>query len=181
MSAANRSTLSCACGRFQLEVVGAPIIAAECHCNSCREAAARLGSLPSAPPLPESNGGTQFVMYRKDRVRFPEGTGLLKEHRLKPESPTRRLVTSCCHTPILLDYQGGHWLSVYARLWPADARPAMKLRVSTADLPAGTSLGSALPSGRLPTLGFVARLLAAWVAMGFRKPRIVIEGGELRG
>lgn len=173
-------TLTCVCGRFPFEVVGTPIIAAECHCNSCREAARRLGTLPSAPPLAEPNGGTQFVMYRKDRVRFPEGTGLLKEHRLKPESPTRRVVAACCHTPILLDYQGGHWLSVYARRWPADVRPAMKLRASTEDLPAGTSLDAALPSGRLPTLGFIARLLMAWVAMGFRKPRIAIDGGAIQ-
>src|SRR5687768_2555722 len=60
------TSLHCACGQVRLETVGTPITCAECHCNSCRAAAARLQVLPGAPRIQASNGGTHFVLYRKD-------------------------------------------------------------------------------------------------------------------
>ena len=42
----------------------------------------------------EPDGGTAFILYRKDRVRCAEGQRHLKEYRLKPESPTVRLVAT---------------------------------------------------------------------------------------
>ena len=68
--------LSCACGKFHLEVEDEPFITAECHCKSCREGSERLSKLPLARPMTGENGGTPYVLYRKDRVRF---TKLLKE------------------------------------------------------------------------------------------------------
>ena len=50
-------------------------------------------------------------------------------HLLRDESSTRRVVASCCASPMFLDFKKGHWLSVY-RNWSAggcasrgDARP----------------------------------------------------------
>jgi len=37
-----------------------------------------------------------------------------------------------------------------------------------------------VPSGSLVTAGFFARLLGAWVAMGFKVPKIDLEGREVR-
>ena len=90
-----RTQLRCVCGQARVEVQGAPITATECHCNSCRAAGARMGTLLPAKSVQEPNGGTRFVLYRKDRVRFLEGVEQLKHFRLKPESPTRRVKTSC--------------------------------------------------------------------------------------
>lgn len=110
-------TLACACGQFHLEVTGEPLITAECHCNSCRAGSQQLAALPLARPMTADNGGTPYVLYRKDRVRFPAGTALLRGYRLSEKAPTRRVVTTCCNTPVFVEFSGGHWLSLYASLW----------------------------------------------------------------
>lgn len=168
-------TLACACGRFHLEVTGEPLITAECHCNSCRAGSQQLAALPLARPMTADNGGTPYVLYRKDRVRFPAGTALLRGYRLSEKAPTRRVVTTCCNTPVFVEFSGGHWLSLYASLWDQTARPAMQIRTQTANVPPGTTLDSSLPSGGWTTAGFYGKLLAAWMAMGFKSPKIDVE------
>lgn len=125
--------LACICGRTTLEVEGAPIVSAECHCNSCRKAGVRLSALPSAPSFMKENGGTHFVLYRKDRVRFLDGIGNLKAFRLSPQAKTRRVVATCCNTPVFLEFPGGHWLSLYACLWRGRMLPPLDLRTMTGD------------------------------------------------
>jgi len=168
--------LACACGKLRLELEGLPIISAECHCNSCREAGARLQTLPTARPVLQKNGGTHFVLYRKDRVRFLEGAEQLKEFRLKPDSKTRRVIATCCNTPVFLEFQGGHWLSLYDCLWPEGTLPPPALRTMTSDLPAGTTLSDDVPNAKHQSLSFFAKLLGTWIAMGFRSPKIQVNG-----
>lgn len=178
---ADTTQLSCACGAFALEVSGAPLITTECHCHSCRESGVRLGTLPAARPVLSANGGTQFVLYRKDRVRFLKGEEHLATFRLRPASPTRRVVARCCNTVAFLEFKGGHWLSFYSGLWPAGGAPAPAIRTMTSDVPAGQHLSDDVPSGRLVTAGFYARLLGAWIAMGFRSPDIDIGEATILG
>lgn len=168
--------LACACGRVRLAVERAPIVSAECHCNSCRAAGERLQALPAAPRIQEANGGTRFVLYRKDRVRFVEGADLLREFRLTPASKTRRVVAGCCNTPVFLEFENGHWLSLYACLWPEGTLPPPDLTTMTGDLPDGTVLSGDVPGGRWQTVLFYAKLLGAWIAMGFRSPVITVDG-----
>jgi hypothetical protein len=171
--------LSCACGQVHLEVEREPIISAECCCNSCREAAARMERLPGAGPVLEENGTTRFVMYRKDRIRFVDGVDRLKAFRLTPRSTTRRVVASCCNTPVFLEFKGGHWLSLYRHIWPAGTLPPNELRTMTSDLPAGSVLPDDVPNARRQTLRFYAKLFGAWAAMGFRSPKIAFVNGEI--
>lgn len=168
--------LSCACGQVHLEVEGAPIVNAECCCNSCRAAGARLQALPSAPPILEPSGATRFVLYRKDRIGFVKGAALLKEFHLTPESKTRRVVATCCNTPVFLEFHNGHWLSLYGCLWPEGTLPALEMRTMTIDLPAGTALPDDVPNARRQTFSFFVKLLSAWIAMGFRSPKVAVNG-----
>jgi hypothetical protein len=168
--------IHCACGKVALDVSGTPIIATECHCNSCRAAGERLGHLPGALQIRNPNNGTPYVLYRKDRVRFVSGREWLREFRLKPTSPTRRVVASCCNTPMFTEFKDGHWLSIYGRLWPQDTMPAMEIRTQTGDLPQGTVLDDTIPSGTPQTLQFYGKLLWSWVAMGFRVPKVDVKG-----
>ena len=170
-------TLTCRCGAVQLETTGAPIIGAECYCTSCRTAGAKLEALPGAPTFRTAQGGTPYALYRKDRVRFTAGTDQLREHRLTPQSPTRRVVATCCNTPICVEFRHGHWLSLHAGLWPAGDVPPMQLRTMVSDLPPDIELDNRLPNARQQNFGFFAALLGAWVAMGFRVPKLdFIEG-----
>src|SRR5258708_7059585 len=89
-------TASCRCGAVVLEVTGPPIVHTACYCASCQEAGRRIEQFPDAPPILDANGGTDFVLYRKDRVRCVQGGERLEAHRPKPESPTRRMVAACC-------------------------------------------------------------------------------------
>lgn len=166
--------LACACGKVRLAVEKSPITSAECHCNSCREAGARLASLPLARPALAPNGGTPFVVYRKDRVRILAGSDLLGEFRLTPKSTTRRVVATCCNTPVFLEFKGSHWLSLYGSLWPEGTMPALQLRTMVGDRKADAPLAGDLPSGFWPTAGFYAELLGAWIAMGFRSPQVAV-------
>lgn len=166
--------LACRCGRVRLALRGGPILAAECCCTSCREAAARMAALPGAPPVLTGYGATPFVLWRKDRLRI-EGAGHLAAFRLTPASPTRRVLATCCNTPMFLEFTKGHWLSLYGGLWPEGTRPRPLLRTMTGDLPDRSVLPDDIPNPRSHTAGFMARLLWAWVKMGFRSPKIAIE------
>lgn len=167
--------LSCKCGQVHIEVERPPIISAECHCNSCREAGRRLQVLP-AEPFQEDNGGTRFVMFRKDRIRFIEGMEQLKDFRLTDKSTTRRVIAACCNTPVFLEFKGGHWLSLYSGLWPTGTLPPLDIRTMTDDIPEGIIISDDIPHGKWQTTKFYAKLLSAWIAMGFKSPKIPVNG-----
>lgn len=168
--------LSCICGQVQLKVDSAPIVNAECCCNSCRVAGARLKTLPSAPSIVDAKGATRFVLYRKDRIRFESGAEHLKEFRLTPASKTRRVVAACCSTPVFMEFHNGHWLSLYGGLWRKGTLPMLEMRTMTMDIPAGTTLPNDVPNAKRQSFVFFAKLLSAWVAMGFSSPKISVNG-----
>jgi hypothetical protein len=122
----------CRCGKVKLEAVGRPILTASCYCASCQEAGSRFEQLPSAPPVLNPDGGTDYVLYRKDRVQCVTGQEYLEEHRLKPDSPTRRVIATCCNSGMFLDFTKGHWLTMYRNRFPAGA-PPIEMRVMTQD------------------------------------------------
>lgn len=171
------TTVRCTCGKVQLELRGAPIIVSECHCHSCREAARRIGQLPGAPAVTEDNGGTHFVLYRKDRVSITSGFEQLRNFRLGPERQTRRVIAGCCNTPVLLEFKGGHWASLYGQLWHGQNLPAPDLRTMTGD--SDGTLDDSVPAGRWATTKFYGRLLRAWAAMGFRSRGLALETPEV--
>ena len=168
--------LSCACGALRLEVHGTPIISAECHCKSCSDAARRLETLPVPGAIQTIHGGTRYVLYRKDRISLLSGTENLREFRLGPNASTRRVLASCCNTPVFLEFKGGHWLSLYGNLWKQNELPPLELRTMTQDAPDRASVPDDVPSGALATAGFYSRLLVAWVAMGFKVPNVAVNG-----
>lgn len=170
------TTLTCSCGKVHIDIQHAPIMVSECHCTSCRQASERLGHLPGAPDVRAENGGTPYVLYRKDRVRITSGQDMIREFRLKPESPTRRIVASCCNTPLFLEFQHGHWLSIFSVLWPEETRPPAEMRTMTSDIPDGVTLDTSIPNARTQSLSFMRKLLGAWIAMGFRSPKLEING-----
>ena len=117
--------------------------------------------------------------YRHARVRVAKGAALLKEFHLTPESKTRRVVASCCNTPVFLEFQSGHWLSIYGSLWPKETLPALEMRTMTMDLPDGIVLPDVVPNATRQPLSFMVKLLIAWVAMGFKVPKVSVNG-EIR-
>lgn len=167
---------TCVCGSAALELIGAPIMTVGCYCDSCRKAAEVLGDRMSAPPMTEDDGGTHFVIQRKDRVRCTRGDAILREHRLTPGTRTRRVVATCCNAAMFLEFDSGHWLSVFAnRLDPAE-RPSIEQRTMTGDRP----FKDDIPSPDQHTLRFMWKLMAAWAAMGFKAPKSALGRSPLQ-
>ena len=164
-------TISCRCGAVAFEATGKPIMSAACYCASCQEAGARIERLPDAPPVLDADGGTSFVLHRKDRVRCTGGSDLLEDHRLSPDAPTRRVVAGCCNSAMFLEFSKGHWLSLYRNRISGDA-PPLEIRVMTRDCREGVVLADDLPTYATHSGKFMWRLLSAWAAMGFRAPRV---------
>ncbi len=93
-----------------------------------------------------------------------------------PKSSTRRVLSVCCGTPLFLEFQNGHWLSVYSSRVPERVRPPTQLRTMIKDAPPGTHFRDGIPSYKTHSFGFMLRLLWAWVQMGFRAPAVDVRG-----
>ncbi|WP_394763806.1 GFA family protein [Phenylobacterium sp.] len=165
--------LCCTCGKVEIETVGTPIISAACCCNSCRTAAARLHA---ESQILGPFGETRFELYRKDRVRFLRGVDQLQDFHLQAGAKTRRVIATCCNTPIFLEFGGAHWLNVYGGLWPAGSLPPPALRTMTSDLAYASLLPTDVPNHKRQSASFFAKLFAAWIAMGFRTPEVPVNG-----
>jgi hypothetical protein len=157
--------------QVKVEAVGRPLLAATCYCASCRDAGHHFERLPSAAPVLNPDGGTDYLLYRKDRVQCVAGKEYLQEYRLKPDTPTRRVIATCCNSGMFLDFSKGHWLTLYRNRFPAGA-PPVEMRLMTKDRPEGVALSDDVPNHRTTSGKFMLRLLAAWIAMGFRRPEI---------
>ncbi|MCA0205923.1 MAG: hypothetical protein LCH92_16370 [Proteobacteria bacterium] len=157
--------ITCPCGRTALELTGPPILAATCHCTSCRRAAAELAALPGALPVTDANGGTPYVLWRKDRVALTQGGEFLKEHKLSTKG-SRRAVATCCNAPMYLEFPGGHWQSFYAARF--NPPPPTQMRTMLMDALPGSIPDDGIPGARRQSLGFMMKLVGAWAGTGFR-------------
>jgi hypothetical protein len=165
------SAIACGCGHVRFQATGAPIMTVVCHCASCQKAGTGFATLPGAPRVFDADGGTPFVLFRKDRVEYVAGEALLRAYRLSPEAPTRRVLARCCNAPMFLEFAGGHWLSLYRDRFGAEA-PAVEMRVMTGERAAGVTFADAVPRYKSHSIAFMWRLFGAWAAMGFRVPAV---------
>ena len=155
---------TCQCGQTRITARDKPIVWADCYCTSCQAAGALFEAHLDAPVL-EADGSTRYVMYRKDRLHI-EGMDHLRAHRLTPESTTRRLVATCCQSPMALDFTKGHWLSIFQARCDVDAPP--EIRTMAGDKRADVVLADDVPTYKTHSAWFMWRLMKAWAAMGFR-------------
>ena len=161
----------CRCGETTIALTGEPIQSVICYCESCRTAAREFERDLGAPKTVNEDGGVDYCLYRKDRVKIVQGAHHLREYRLKPESPTRRVVTSCCGSPMFLDFTPGHWLTVFRDRLSGPA-PEPQMRIMIKDRPEGVALPTDTPAYESQPPRMMFKLLASWVTMGFRRPKV---------
>ena len=165
-------TITCACGAVRLEAVGSPVMSVICNCTSCRTAGRELDSRSPVTPIVDVGGGTPVVLWRKDQIKCVQGCERLEAHRLAAESPSRRMVASCCATPMFGDFTKGFWVSIYRDRIEGAPRPTM--RVMTMDVPDDLELpDDGFPRFRGRPGRFMFKLLTTWTSMGFRTPKMV--------
>jgi hypothetical protein len=158
---------SCICGSVVLELKGAPITSLACYCNDCQAGARQIEALPGAPPVQTPDGGTAYVVYRKDRVQAVKGASLLKALKLRPASPTNRVIASCCNAAMLLNFDDGkHWVDIY-RDRASTSAPPLEMRVCTKFAPNGATVPADVPGYAGHPLRLIAKLIAAKLAMLF--------------
>ena len=161
----SRTTARCSCGGVELEAIGAPIVSAVCYCDDCQEGSRLIEALPNARPVRDSDGGTAYLVYRKDRVKCSRGSQFLRGYKIRETSPTNRIVATCCNSAMLLNFDDGkHWVDIYRARLQGDI-PAVQMRICTKFKAEGGDVPNDVPGYRSFPLKFLVKLLAARIAM----------------
>ena len=163
-SSKNHTIARCECGRVEVEAIGTPILSTACYCDDCQEGARQIEALPNARPVLDPDGGSAYLLYRKDRMKCSKGAEHLRDYKIKDESPTRRVVATCCNSAMFLDFQKGHWFSVYRARFESDVSP-LQMRIQTKFKPENRTIPNDVPSYLSYPLRFIAKLMYARVAM----------------
>ncbi len=158
-------TATCACGRVALKASGRPIVSSVCYCSDCQKGAAEIEALPKAGAVSDPDGGTAYILYRKDRIECTKGAELLRSYKLKESSATNRVVATCCNSAVFVNFdRGPHWVSAYRARFHGDL-PPLQLRMCTKSRREGVVLPDDVPSSPGYPPGLIFRLLASRVAM----------------
>jgi hypothetical protein len=158
----------CSCGSVEIDALGPPIMCVSCYCDDCQEAARRLEAAPGHAPLRTEDGGTPFVVFRKDRVTVRKGNELLDKFKLRESSPTNRWIARCCDSAMLLDFDDSkHWVDVY-RERLSETKPLIEMLVCTRFRDNANPIRTDIPGYSSYPLRFIARLIRAKVAMMIR-------------
>jgi len=161
----NHRTARCSCRNVEFEAIGAPIASVVCYCDDCQEGSRQIGLLPNARPVQDPDGGTAYILYRKDRVKCSRGAALLKNHKIREKSATNRVVATCCNSAMVMKFDDArHWVSMYRVRFQGDVLP-LQMRICTKFRPENGDVPSDVPSYPTFPLKFLAKLLAARVAM----------------
>lgn len=159
------ATVNCVCGQVAVEAVGVPIASVVCYCDDCQEGARQIRSLPNAVPVEDPDGGTGYLAYRKDRVRYLKGTSLLRHHKIRDNSATNRVIATCCNSAMLLSFDDAkHWVDLYRARCEGDVLP-VQMRICTKFKPEGRAIAADVPQYSRYPPSFLVKLVLAKAAM----------------
>jgi hypothetical protein len=156
----------CRCGAVEVGAWGEPIIVNACYCDDCQAAAQRLATSAYLAP----DGGTEFMLFRRDRIACTRGADCLRAMRLTDASKTRRMIAGCCATPMYLAFDDKRpWVSAFRASFGADA-PPVEMRICTRFRRSNENADDGLPSHRGYPPAMIVRILAAWPLVLFSRP-----------
>ncbi len=159
------ATATCSCGGVELKAFGRPIVSSVCYCDDCRKGADQLEALPGAGVVRDPDGGTAYILYRKDRIECAKGAELLRRYKLKETSVTNRVVATCCNSAVFMNFgRGPHWVSAYRARFRGEL-PPLQFRICTKFKADGVVLPDDAPSSQGYPPALIVRLLASRVAM----------------
>jgi hypothetical protein len=162
-------TASCACGSVEVAASGPPIVSNVCYCGDCQQGSRQIEALPNAGPVRDPDGGTAYIVYRRDRIECSKGASLLKSYKIRDDSVTNRVVATCCSSAMFMNFdKGPHWVSAYRARFQGDL-PPLQMRICTKYKSPGVVLSDDVPSYPGYPLRLVAKLLASGVGMLLRR------------
>jgi|CZKI01.1.fsa_nt_gi hypothetical protein len=158
-------TIRCSCGNVEIEALGAPFTSAVCYCDTCQEGSREIEALDNAGRILGPDGGTGYVLYRKDRITYSKGAELLKDYKIDEKSTTSRVVATCCNSAMVMRFDDGkHWVPVY-RVRFQDDIPPLQWRICTKFKPANAEIPKDVPSSEMYPAGFMWKLLTSKISM----------------
>ena len=126
-----RLSARCACGSVELEATGDPITSTVCYCESCQQGSRQIEALPNGRSVCGSDGGTAYVLYRKDRIEYSKGSGVSTAPG--PQAQGR-----------IVDQAGCRLLLRFAHV------PGLRERALVVGIPNGVAGGCAAPGDARP-------------------------------
>src|SRR5262249_24009289 len=144
---------------------GRPIVSSACCCDDCRKGSEQIEALPNAVAVSDPDGGTAYILYRKDRIECCKGAEFLKSYKLNETSVTNRVVATCCNSAMFMNFDSGpHWVSAYRARFQGEL-PPLQCRICTKFKPEGTVLPDDVPNYPGYPPGLIIKLLTTLVAM----------------
>ena len=164
----DRVTVRCSCGEVALDLTGSPIVCVACYCDTCQEGSRRIEALPNAGAVRDPDGGTCYVVYRKDRVTYARGRELLQDYPLVQSPATKRVVASCCNAAMLMRFDDArHWVPIYRARFPSSA-PPLQMRICTSFAPEPGAIPDDVPASPNYPAALLWKLLSSKIAMMIR-------------
>jgi hypothetical protein len=121
--------------------------------------------LNNAPPILGADGGTAYVLYRKDRINYSKGTGLLKALTVDEKSPTSRVVATCCNSAMVMRLGDPmHWVPMYRARFQSDI-PPLQWRICTKFKPPNAEIPKDVPSSSMYPPRLMWKLLTSKISM----------------
>jgi hypothetical protein len=156
----------CSCGSVEIEARGTPITSAVCYCDSCQEGSRQIEALTNAAPILTPDGGTPYILFRKDRITYSRGVELLKGYKVDEKSPTSRVVATCCNSAMVMRFDDAkHWVPVYRARFQVDDLPPLQWRICTKFKPENAEIPTDIPSSSMYPAGFLWQLLTSKISM----------------
>jgi hypothetical protein len=162
-------TARCSCGSVEIEALGTPITSVVCYCDSCQEGSRQIEALTKAASVLGPDGGTAYILYRKDRIKYSRGAELLKGYKIEERSTTSRVVATCCNSAMVMRFDDAkHWVPVYRAQFQSDI-PPLQWRICTKFKPENARVPTDVPSSAMYPAGFMWKLLTSKLSMLFRQ------------
>ena len=160
----------CRCDAVEIGAWSNPLVVAACYCDDCQAASGRLAASANGAPVASADGGTEFVVFRRDRIACTRGAENLKVMRLRDATKTRRMVAGCCATPMYVSFDDKRpWVSAFRASFGADA-PPVQMRICTRFRRTEDKAKDDLPEHKGYPAAMILRVLAVMPRMLFSRP-----------
>ena len=160
----------CRCGAVEIGAWSDPILVTACYSDDCQAASERLAASGNSAPLAGADGGTEFMVFRRDRIACVRGAESLHAMRLRDATKTRRMIAGCCTTPMYVGFDDKRpWVSALRAGFGAGA-PPVEMRICTRFRRPEHKAEDGVPEHPGYPAAMILRVVAVWPRMLFSRP-----------